>query len=105
MMRSLADAGEFSDLEKQILTTSLSLKDILVTIEVFRTNGSYILATYREIARKSIFVLMRLALLTNDSCFETTRLEHLVDKLSRPISKERRHITKSERKNVVAHLS
>jgi hypothetical protein len=67
---SESNSDGFSDLERQILTSGLSLTDILETVDEFRTNGTkYILAMYRDIARKCILTMMRLRHMTNGACF------------------------------------
>lgn len=95
----------FSDLERQILTSGLSLTDITETVDEFRTNGTkYILAMYRDIARKCMLTMMRLRCMTDGVCFHDIGSAGLVDKLSRPIDAARRHITFAERVKISQDL-
>jgi hypothetical protein len=106
-MQNFSESGsaKFSDLERQILTSGLSLADISETVAEFRTNGrNYILAMYRDIARKCIVTMIRLRNLTGGACFEIVVSHYLVEKLSRPINKDRRYITSAERAHIIHDL-
>jgi hypothetical protein len=98
-MENFAEDGKaaFSSLEYQVLMSGLSLEDIASTAEEFgRDRSSYILALYRDIARKSIIVLGRFNFLTNKTLFRVD-IEPLVQILSRPVTAERKHIRTKDR--------
>jgi hypothetical protein len=98
-MENFGEDGKaaFSSLEYQVLMSGLSLEDIASTAEEFgKDRSSYILAQYRDIARKSIIVLGRFNFLTNKTLFHVD-IKPLVQILSRPVTAERKHIRTKDR--------
>ena len=88
----------FSALERQVMCSGLSLAGILTTVEEFRSRCEHILGKYRDIARKCIYLIIKLRNAVTSRYFDSTLSdENIIDKLSHPITKERKYITIAER--------